>query len=135
MAIRTSNLLRLTLAASAGISCLLADENLSFAKQFSPAAYADARAANPPVPGSVAGGAHRTRRAPAVGGAVVHAGVFYCASDVHYIPGGYWAPGPCYYGTLAPVPYIAPGYLPGPYPHSVTVTPVIGRWCGGWHWC
>jgi len=134
MAIRTSNLLRLTLAASAGISCLLADENLSFAKHFSPAAYADARAANPPVP-NAARVTRRTRRAAAIGGRVVGVGVFYCASDVHYIPGGYWAPGPCYYGTLAPVPYIAPGYLPGPYPHSVTVTPVIGRWCGGWHWC
>ena len=135
MAIQTSNLSRLALAAAVGIICLFADENLSFAKQFSPVAYADARVANPPVPGNAARVTRRTRRAAAIGGEVVRAGVFYCASDVHYIPGGYWAPGPCYYGTLAPVPYIAPGYLPGPYPHSVTVTPMIGRWCGGWHWC
>ena len=111
MAIRTSNLSRSALAAAVGISCLLADENLSCAKQFSRVGYADARAANPPVPGSAAGAARRTRRAAAIGGAVVGAGVFYCASDVHYIPGGYWAPGPCYYGTLGPVPYVAPGYL------------------------
>ena len=135
MAIQTSNLSRSALAAAAGIICLFADENLSFTKPFSPATHADARVANPAAPGSAAGAARRTRRAAAIGGAVVGAGVFHCASDVHYIPGGYWAPGPCYYGTLAPVPYVAPGYLPGPYPGSVTVTPVIGRWCGGWPWC
>ena len=103
MAIRTSNLSRSALAAAAGIICLFTDENLSFTKQFSPVTHADARAANPPTPGSVPGAARRTRRAAAIGGAFVRAGVFYCAWDVHYIPGGYWAPGPCYYGTLAPI--------------------------------
>src|SRR6516162_2746702 len=61
MAIQTSNLSRLALAAAAGISCLFINENVSFTNQFGPLAYADARTANPPVPGSVAGAAHRTR--------------------------------------------------------------------------
>ena len=129
MTFRRSEFSRLALAAAAGISCLFADENLSFTKQFSSVAYADGRAANPPDSGNAARVTRRIRRAAASGGAVVRAGVVYCASDVHYIPGGYWAPGPCYYGT------VAPGYLPGHHPHSVTLTPVIGRWCSSSHWC
>src|SRR5437763_1659715 len=124
MASRTSDLSGLALAAAAGIICLFINENLSFTKQFSPVARADARAANSPAPGSVAGVAHWSRRAVASGGTVVGAGVFYCAWDVHYIPGGYYAPGPCYYGSLAPVPYAAPDHLRAPYPGSVTVNPV-----------
>ena len=118
MTFRRSEFSRSALAAAAGISCLFADENLSFTKQFSSVAYADGRAANPPESGNAARVTRRIRRAAASGGAVVRAGVVYCASDVHYIPGGYWAPGPCYYGTLAPVPYVAPGYLPAPYLRS-----------------
>ena len=55
---------------------------------------------------------HVTRRAGVIGGAGAGVGVFYCASDVHYIPGGYYAPGPCYYGALAPAPRILPRSRP-----------------------
>jgi hypothetical protein len=119
MMTRSLKLLRLAVSGAAAITCLFINDNLSSIERFSPITQADARVRNPLTPGSVAGATRRTtRRAAVMNRAAVGVGVFYCATDVHYIPGGYYAPGPCYYGALAPALYALPGYLPGPYPGS-----------------
>jgi hypothetical protein len=109
MTARTFELLRLLLSAAAGIICLFVNDNLSSTKLLM--TQADARVENPRTPGSAAGVARRTARR-----AVVGVGVFNCRSDVHYIPGGYWAPGPCYYGPPPPVRYCTFEFF-------------------GWNWC
>jgi hypothetical protein len=98
---------------------------------------AEARIGRPLTPMSVAGVSRRVhrrayRRAIVAGAAVGTAAVVGAAAG-EPIPGPPAAPS----GS----PYAGPGYGygPGPYPDTVIVNPVTGRWCrtepGGFQWC
>jgi len=103
---------------------------------------AEARVGRPLTATSVAGVSRRVNRRgrAAVGGALVGAAaVGGAAVGATYVggPAPVAAPGP----VAAPMPYGAPGYgyAPGPYPDSVIVNPVTGRWCrtesNGYQFC
>ena len=108
---------------------------------------AEARIGRPLTPMSVAGVSRRVhrrayRRAVVAGAAVGTAAVAGTAP-------GEAIPGPPPLPPAAPpapaiaeaAPYAGPGYGygPGPYPDTVIVNPVTGRWCrtepGGFQWC
>jgi hypothetical protein len=117
---------------------------------------AEARVGRPLTATSVAGVSRRVyrrgyRRA-AAGAAVGAAAVTGAAAGAAYVGGPAPAYPPAYVGGAAPAyapgpavaaaaPYGAPGYGygPGPYPDTVIVNPVTGRWCrtesNGYQWC
>jgi hypothetical protein len=120
---------------------------------------AEARVGRPLTATSVAGVSRRVHRREyrraAAGAAVGAAAVGGAAAGAAYVggPAPAYAPGPAaYVGGPAPAygpgpavaaaaPYGAPGYGygPGPYPDSVIVNPVTGRWCrtesNGYQFC
>jgi hypothetical protein len=111
---------------------------------------AEARVGRPLTATSVAGVSRRVhrreyRRAGAAVGAAAAAGAAYVGGPAPAYPPAYvggaapaYAPGPA---VAAAGPYGAPGYGygPGPYPDTVIVNPVTGRWCrtesNGYQWC
>jgi hypothetical protein len=119
---------------------------------------AEARVGRPLTATSVAGVSRRVHRREyrrAAAGAAVGAAVVGGAATGAYVggPAPVYGPGPAYVGGPAPVygpgpavaaapaPYGGPGYGygPGPYPDSVIVNPVTGRWCrtesNGYQFC
>ena len=104
---------------------------------------AEARIGRPLTPMSVAGVSRRVHRREyrrAVAGAAVGTAAIAGAAAGEAIPGPPPAvpPGPA---VAEAAPYAGPGYGygPGPYPDTVIVNPVTGRWCrtepGGFQWC
>jgi hypothetical protein len=119
---------------------------------------AEARVGRPLTATSVAGVSRRVHRREyrraAVGATVGAAAVGGTAVGATYVggPAPYAAGPPAYVGGSAPAyapgpavaaapPYGGPGYGygPGPYPDSVIVNPVTGRWCrtesNGYQFC
>ena len=105
---------------------------------------AEARIGRPLTPMSVAGVSRRVHRREyrraVVAGAAVGTAVIAGAAVGEAIPAPPPAapPGPA---VAEAAPYAGPGYGygPGPYPDTVIVNPVTGRWCrtepGGFQWC
>jgi hypothetical protein len=115
---------------------------------------AEARVGRPLTATSVAGVSRRVHRREyrRAGAAVGAAAVAGAAAGAAYVGGPAPAYPPAYVGGAAPAyapgpavaaagPYGAPGYGygPGPYPDTVIVNPVTGRWCrtesNGYQWC
>jgi hypothetical protein len=126
----------------------------------------EARIGKPLTPLSVAGASRRVhrreyRRAIAAGAAFgiaagAAAGAYVGGPPPAYVPGPPVEPGPTIAGppvgppevpvagpptVVVAAPYGGPGYGygPGPYPDTVIVNPVTGRWCrtepNGYQWC
>jgi hypothetical protein len=107
---------------------------------------AEARIGRPLTATSVAGVSRRVHRRAyrrAAAGAAVGAAAVGTAAGAAYVRGPAYAPGPAAGPPPAAVaaPYGGPGYGygPGPYPDSVIVNPVTGRWCrtesNGYQFC
>jgi hypothetical protein len=140
---------KLSIFASVGAALVCAAVPASF--NWSPANVtlfsldtAEARVGRPLTPMSVAGVSRRVHRREyrrAVAGAAVGAAAVAGAATGAPIEGGpplAAGPGPA---VAEAAPYGGPayGYGPGPYPDTVIVNPVTGRWCrtepGGFQWC
>jgi hypothetical protein len=102
---------------------------------------AEAKLGRPLTATSVAGVSRRVHRREyrrAAAGAAVEAAVIGGAAAEAYVGGPAPPPGPA---VIAAAPYGGPGYGygQGPYPDTVIVNPVTGRWCrtepNGFQWC
>ena len=102
---------------------------------------AEAKVGRPLTATSVAGVSRRVHRREyrrAAAGAAVGAAVIGGAAAEAYVGGPAPPPGPV---VAAAAPYGGPGYGYGlgPYPDTVIVNPVTGRWCrtepNGFQWC
>jgi hypothetical protein len=144
-------------SASAALVCAAVPASFNWSSANISLDTAEARVGRPLTATSVAGVSRRVHRRAyrrAAVGAAVGAAAVGGAATATYVggPAPAYAPAPAYgpapapaYGPGPAVAAVAPyggpgyGYGPGPYPDSVIVNPVTGRWCrtesNGYQFC
>jgi hypothetical protein len=141
-------------SASAALVCAAVPASFNWSSANISLDTAEARVGRPLTATSVAGVSRRVHRRAyrrAAVGATVGAAAVGGAATATYVggPAPAYAPAPAYgapaYGPGPAVAAVAPyggpgyGYGPGPYPDSVIVNPVTGRWCrtesNGYQFC